>query len=35
MLEWEPEGKIRKGKHKRDECIKTEYGKPWTDRIGY
>jgi hypothetical protein len=37
ILEWEPEGKRRRGKTQRemDRWNKTEHDKPWTDRRGY
>jgi hypothetical protein len=38
ILEWEPEGKRRRGRPKErwmDRWHKTEHDKPWTDRRGY
>jgi hypothetical protein len=37
ILEWEPEGRRRRGKTQRemDRWSKTEHDKPWADRRGY
>jgi hypothetical protein len=34
ILEWEPEGTLRRGRSK-ERWSKTEHDKPWTDRRGY
>jgi hypothetical protein len=34
ILEWEPEGTRRRGRHK-ERWSKAEHDKPWTERRGY